>query len=100
MEKFIKFELYNIYLKNFNLVLSMKEKPVPLQPLRRYLEKGIASKEIRISAEALEATRDIVQTLLVRLGNLAKMIAAANKRKTIKKDDIEQAFTQYFLGKK
>ncbi len=77
----------------------MAEKPLPLQPLRRFLEKGIASKEIRISAEALEATRDIIQELLVRLGNLAKRIAEGKKRKTIKKDDIEQAFTEYFLHK-
>jgi len=76
----------------------MAEKPVPLQPLRRFLEKGIASKEIRISAEALEVTRDLVQKLLVRIGNLARKIAEANKRKTIKKDDIEQAFTEYFLS--
>jgi len=75
----------------------MAEKPIPLQPLRRYLEKGIGKKDIRISAEALEATRDIIQKLLQRLGNLAKRIAEGNKRKTIKKDDIEQAFTEYFL---
>ena len=74
-----------------------QEKHMPLQPIRRYMEKGIGSKEIRISAGAVEALRDILEKLIVRVSSLAKSIAESDKRKTIKKEDIERAFTQYFL---
>jgi len=91
--------VYNLYeiLSNGVFAMPAEEKHMPLQPIRRYMEKGIGTKEIRISAEAVEGLRNILENLIVRISSLAKMLAEADKRKTIKKEDIERAFTQYFL---
>jgi len=76
--------------------MTAEEKPLQLQPLRRFLQKG-AGEKMRISADAMEALRELMQNLLVRLGALAARIAKENKRKTIKKADVEQAFSEYFM---
>ncbi|MEX2688861.1 MAG: histone-like protein [Candidatus Njordarchaeia archaeon] len=76
----------------------MAKGTLPLQPIRRLIKKGVKVEEIRISEAAVTTTRDIVEKLIVRLAGLAKDVAVGAKRKTIKKEDIEQAFAKYFVG--
>jgi len=67
-------------------------KPVlPLAPIDRLVRKAGAG---RVSAEAAEALRDILQDMGVSLGKAAVEFARHANRKTVVEDDIKLAYGQ------
>ena len=68
-------------------------KPVlPLAPIDRLVRKAGAG---RVSAEAAEALRDILETVATDIGKVAVDFARHAKRKTVVEDDVKLAFDQW-----
>ena len=68
-------------------------KPVlPLAPIDRLVRNAGAG---RVSAEASEALRDILETIANNIGKVAVDFARHAKRKTVVEDDIKLAFDQW-----
>jgi len=68
-------------------------KPVlPLAPIDRLVRKAGAG---RVSAEAAEALRDILENVATDIGKVAVDFARHAKRKTVVEDDVKLAFDQW-----
>ncbi len=70
----------------------MAKKKIPLAPIDRLVRKAGAG---RVSAEAAQTLRDILENLGVDLGKIAVEFARHAKRKTVVEDDIKLAFEQW-----
>lgn len=70
----------------------MAKNELPRAPIDRLVRKAGAG---RVSAEAAESLRDILQDLGVNLGKAAVEFARHAKRKTIHEEDIKLAYEQW-----
>ncbi len=61
---------------------------IPLAPLERILKKAGAE---RVSEDAKEKMREVLEDYAIDLGAKANKLALHAKRKTVKKEDIELA---------
>ena len=69
----------------------MAKADLPIAPIDRLVRKAGAE---RVSAEAAESLRDILQDLAIDIGKVAVDFARHAKRKTVVEDDIKLAFDQ------
>ncbi len=68
-------------------------KPVlPLAPIDRLVRNAGAG---RVSAEASNALRNILETVATKIGKVAVDFARHAKRKTVVEDDIKLAYDQW-----
>ena len=68
-------------------------KPVlPLAPIDRLVRSAGAG---RVSAEAAEALRDILETIATNIGKVAVDFARHAKRKTVVEDDVKLAYDHW-----
>jgi len=70
----------------------MAKSELLLAPIDRLVRKAGAG---RVSAEAAESLRDILQDLGVNIGKAAVEFARHAKRKTVVEDDIKLAYKQW-----
>lgn len=70
---------------------------LPLQPIRRLIDKG--TEDMRISKVSVERARNITEEMIIRTANLAARIAKENGRKTVLERDFKRAWVDYFMGK-
>lgn len=70
---------------------------LPLQPIRRLIEKGAG--DMRISKESVEEARSIAEEMISRTAKVAARIAEESKRKTIMERDLQRAWVEYFMGR-
>ncbi len=69
----------------------MAKAELPIAPIDRLVRKAGAG---RVSAEAAEALRDILQDLAINIGKVAVDFARHAKRKTVVEDDVKLAYEQ------
>ena len=69
----------------------MAKAELPIAPIDRLVRKAGAG---RVSAEAAEALRDILQDLAIKIGKVAVDFARHAKRKTVVEDDVKLAYEQ------
>ncbi len=73
-------------------VINMAKAELPLAPIDRLVRKAGAG---RVSAEAAESLRDILQDVATDIGKVAVEFAKHAKRKTVVEDDIKLAYDQW-----
>ncbi len=69
----------------------MAKAELPIAPIDRLVRKAGAG---RVSAEAAESLRDILQDLAINIGKVAVDFARHAKRKTVVEDDVKLAYEQ------
>ncbi len=70
----------------------MAKRELPLAPIDRLIRNAGAD---RVSFEATEALRDIVEDLAIAIGKSAVELANHSKRATVVDTDIKLAFTHW-----
>jgi len=70
----------------------MAKRELPLAPIDRLIRKAGAD---RVSSEATETLRDILEDLAVSISKSAVELARHTKRNTVVEDDIKLAFSQF-----
>ncbi|MFQ6125839.1 MAG: histone family protein [Candidatus Heimdallarchaeota archaeon] len=73
-------------------MVIMAKAELPLAPIDRLVRKAGAG---RVSAEAAETLRDILQGVAVDIGKVAVEFAKHAKRKTVVEDDVKLAYEQW-----
>ena len=68
-----------------------KIKPIAIAPLVRGFRNGLPE-GTRVSKEVGEVLRDIVQKVLFLVGRYSALILEAQRKKTVTRDVIEEAF--------
>ncbi|MFQ6124999.1 MAG: histone family protein [Candidatus Heimdallarchaeota archaeon] len=70
----------------------MAKAELPLAPIDRLVRRAGAG---RVSAEAAEALRDILQDVALSIGKISVEFAKHAKRKTVVEDDVKLAYEQW-----
>ena len=70
----------------------MAKAELPLAPIDRLVRKAGAG---RVSAEAAEALRNILQDVALDIGKVAVEFAKHAKRKTVVEEDVKLAYEQW-----
>jgi len=73
------------------MLKKMAKAELPIAPIDRLVRKAGAG---RVSAEAAESLRDILQDLAIDIGKVAVDFARHAKRKTVVEDDVKLAYEQ------